>query len=132
MPRRLLVPALLAAALCSPGPALADPAYDSCVEAANGVMPEMGDCGGAWVDREDRRLNAAWTILMTKVDAADKTSLLGEQRAWIAFKDKACEFYVSGDYGQNGTMLFYPTCRAELLAQRTKELKAYGDAIDPQ
>lgn len=131
---RMLVPAAAAMALsCLVAPAArADSRYDACVDAAGAVMPDLGDCGAAWVEREDRRLNAAWTILMTKVDADTKASLLAEQRAWIAFKDKACEFYVTGDYGQNGQMLDYPACRAEVIAQRTAALKAYGQSIDPQ
>jgi uncharacterized protein YecT (DUF1311 family) len=88
--------------------------------------PAWAACGGEWVAREDARLNAAWKRLYAASGSATKKDLLEEQRAWNAFKDKACQFYANGDFGREGQVLHFPSCRAELIARRIATLDSYG------
>lgn len=104
----------------------ADDAYKRCIDASDGTNPAWAACGGAWVAREDAKLNAAWKRLYAVSEPATKKDLLEEQRAWNAFKDKACQFYANGDFGREGQVLHFPSCRAELIAQRTATLDSYG------
>ena len=111
----------------------ADTKYDACVDAAGAVMADMGACGGAWVDREDARLNVAWKQLSAAISDDSKAALLDEQRAWLAYRDKSCVYYLDEvEYGQNGRYLSYPSCRAAIIAQRTQALKDILEAVEPQ
>ena len=113
-------------------PAFADAKYDACVGAVDANMAEMGACGGAWVDREDARLNVAWKKLWAAVSAGSKPALLEEQRAWLGYRDKSCVYYLDAiEYGQNGRYLSYPACRAAIIEQRTKVLKDMMETIAP-
>jgi uncharacterized protein YecT (DUF1311 family) len=107
-------------------PAAADDAYKRCIDASDGTNPAWAACGGEWVAREDARLNAAWKRLYAASGSATKKDLLEEQRAWNAFKDKACQFYANGDFGREGQVLHFPSCRAELIARRIATLDSYG------
>ncbi len=64
--------------------------------------------------------------------AKTRSDLLQEQRGWIAFKDKACLFYANGDSGREGSVLGFPSCRAALIAGRTKELEGYLKDFQPK
>ena len=81
----------------------------------------------------DKALNEAYgeaMATMRRIDAdlpADQAGasdmLRGAQRAWIAYRDKACAAY--GYLAHGGTMepmLIYQ-CNADLTAQRTEELE---------
>jgi uncharacterized protein YecT (DUF1311 family) len=59
---------------------------------------------------------------MKKVSNQSAQSLLDEQRSWVKFKDSACTFYNSGDFGREGQMLRYGECKASIVAQRVKAL----------
>jgi uncharacterized protein YecT (DUF1311 family) len=127
---------LLALALLPPllvQPARADGKYDACIQRDDATMQDMGECGGAWIDREDARLNVAWKKLIAAISAGSKPALLDEQRAWLAFRDKSClAFLDAAEYGQNGRYLSYPACRAAIIEQRTATLKSFVAAISPE
>jgi uncharacterized protein YecT (DUF1311 family) len=55
-----------------------------------------------------------------------------EQRAWNAYKEKACLFWASGEYGTMGSVLSYPPCFARVIELRTGELRAYHEALQEQ
>lgn len=129
---RLLLPFVLLLPLLV-HPARADTKYDACVGAEDATEQDMGECGGAWVDREDARLNVAWKKLTAAIAEDSKEALLDEQRAWLAYRDKSCLFYLDNvEYGQNGRYLSYPACRAAIIEQRTQALKDVLEAIAPQ
>lgn len=71
---------LLALALLSAGPVQADPAYDACADKAASNV-DFSDCGSAWTEREEVRLNALWQRLVPFLPAASKRDMLTEQRA---------------------------------------------------
>ncbi|NGN44071.1 DUF1311 domain-containing protein [Mesorhizobium sp. CGMCC 1.15528] len=122
---KLLVPLALLTAASVASPAFADDVYDKCMKASDGTNASWGQCGGAWMDRADKALNTAWKELHGAVDGDTATALLDEQRAWNDFKEKSCQFYANGEYGREGQVLSYPTCRAEVIEARTADLKAY-------
>ncbi len=117
---RLVVLALVAAS-----PAVADEAYDRCMNASDATNTAWEHCGGEWVAREDVKLTTTWKSLSAVVAGKSKSDLVAEQRAWIAYKDIACNVYADGESGREGHVLQFPVCRAGVLAQRTKDLEQY-------
>lgn len=115
-----------------PGPALADAEYDRCIARSNSTNVEWAACGGAWIEREDRRLNETWRRLLPKLPRQSRADLLAEQRAWIAYKDKACAFYRNGDFGREGQVLHGPCCLAGVIARRRDELADIEAFLAPQ
>jgi uncharacterized protein YecT (DUF1311 family) len=121
---------LALAAILHSAPAKADKAYDACMEHPDGTNPAWGKCGQDWVDREEAKLNATWKKLYAGLSGKTKTDLLNEQRLWNAYKEASCMFHANGDYGREGEVVDFPTCRAGVIAERTKELEAIGKAIN--
>ena len=125
-------PALLALAaaasfLALAAPAKADAPYDACMAKAV-TNPDYGQCGAALVAREDKRLNTVWTRVYAKLEPAQKAELLDEQRAWIAYKDKSCGYWLEGN-GREGQVIHYPACRAEVIADRRAFLEEIGETL---
>lgn len=125
----LLAAAFLAA---SPHSALADDAYDKCIEESDGSNASWGQCGSAYIQRADDALNATWKKVYPETEGQTKADLLAEQRAWVAFREVACAFYANGDYGREGQVLSYPVCVASIIEQRTETLESYGAEFMPQ
>jgi uncharacterized protein YecT (DUF1311 family) len=93
----------------------------------------MGECGGDWVEREDARLNEAWQELLAELPEESEAMLRDEQRAWLAYRDETCLFYLDPMvYGQIGRNLSYPSCRAFIIAQRTAALNEILVSVAPQ
>ncbi|WP_157020312.1 lysozyme inhibitor LprI family protein [Mesorhizobium xinjiangense] len=109
------------------GPAAGDAIYDGCIDKSDGTNAAWAQCGGDWLKREDKKLNATWKTTFAATDGQTKKDILAEQRLWIAYKESACSFYANGDWGREGQVLDYAACRAGVIAARTKELQAYGD-----
>jgi uncharacterized protein YecT (DUF1311 family) len=122
--------AIAALALLAAGPALADEEYDRCIAESDGTNTAWGECGGAWIEREDARLNETWQRLIADAGDRMKADLRAEQRAWIAYKDLSCLFYANGEFGREGQVVSFPACRAEVIAKRTAELETYADLPD--
>lgn len=114
--------------LLQTGEAHADAIYDKCINAASDNA-SWGQCGGALIEREDAKLNAAWKQVYAQTNGQTKVDLLAEQRAWIAFREASCKFYANGDFGREGQVLSYPTCVAQIIADRTDALVALGKAF---
>ena len=127
--RLAAVAALLWGLAAAPG--LADPAYDQCINASS-TNTAWSQCGGEFVQRQDDKLNAVWKKVYALTSGQSKTDLLAEQRAWIAFKDKACRLYANGDYGREGQVLGYPSCLADVITDRTRQLEAIGRQLAPR
>lgn len=50
-------------------------------------------CSGAEADAWDAVLNEAYSSAMDKMDAGKQTALRKAQRAWVAYRDAACEVW---------------------------------------
>ena len=115
-----LAPLLLAAT----APALA-PAKD-CMDTAS-TNADFAICTGAKVTMADARLNQAWKRLFADQGGsatAPGRALLAEQRAWIAFRQKACAEYFLPDAGRESQVIHGPLCIAGIIDARTRDLNA--------
>jgi uncharacterized protein YecT (DUF1311 family) len=129
---RLALPLILIVQLLAL-PARADDTYDVCLREADVSMQDMGACGGAWMEREDARLNDAWQALLEELPEESQPMLRDEQRAWLSYRDKSCLFYLDpANYGSIGRHLSYPSCRAFVIAQRTQALNEILVSVAPQ
>jgi uncharacterized protein YecT (DUF1311 family) len=115
--------------LCAAVPAPADDLYDKCIEESDGTNLEWSRCGGAFIDREDARLNATWKRVLALTSDQTKKDLLAEQRAWNTFKERSCRFYANGEWGREGTVVHFLLCRAAVIADRVKALEFYGEFV---
>jgi uncharacterized protein YecT (DUF1311 family) len=118
---------LMSATMGSTARVQADEAYDACIKASDGSNQAWLQCGNAFVDREKRKLEAAWNTLIESQEGRTRDDLLSEHRAWLQFSDLACEFYNNGDLGREGQVLSYPACKAQVYADRSRVLKTYGE-----
>ena len=104
-----------------------------------GSTAGMGFCLGAEAGWWDDRLNAAYKALVvahTALDAemADLGSaaprrvpaLRDMQRAWIAFRDAACEYEVTGWGGGTGGGPAWAGCILDMTARQALRLEAEG------
>lgn len=111
--------------------AKADSQYDKCMQEA-GSNYDFGICGGAWIAREDAKLNATWKKLYDVAQGQTKKDLLAEQRLWITFRQSACAFYANGDWGREGRVIQAAACQATVIANRTKDLDGYLQSLTKQ
>ena len=131
MPKLSALGALAAATLfIAAMPARADSEYEACI--ANSPEVEFAVCGANWVEREDARLNAAWREVLPLLEARERERLVAEQRAWIRFKDGACEYFYTDYWGTVGRNTWYPRCVADIVIARTVQLRDIKARIDSQ
>lgn len=133
---RLLVPLIILLQLLvlpAHAEAESDAEYDACVEQADAVMPEYGECGGAFLDRKDERLDRILQAVMEAIGENSKEPLRDEQRAWLAYRNKTCLFYLNEmAYGQNGRYLSYYACRVAVIHSRIDALEDVLTTLAPQ
>jgi len=110
-----------AAALAWASPALADDAYDQCMESTS-TNPEWAGCGEAYMKRLDDALNATWEKANASIDVQSRRELRAEQRAWLKFRDSSCLFWASGAYGREGQVVHFYGCRAGVIEARIADL----------
>jgi uncharacterized protein YecT (DUF1311 family) len=85
---------------------------------------QFAACAGSLVKDTDSRLNASWKRLLALVGGSRTTrgaALLDEQRAWIAFRQKACTGFWK-DQGREAQVLHEPLCVAQIIEDRAADL----------
>ena len=98
----------------------------------------MGFCLGAERDWWDDRLNTAYGEVMTRAEAGDAEldsldaagprqagALRDMQRAWIAFRDAACEYEATRWGGGTGAGPAAAQCALTLTARQANQLDGY-------
>jgi uncharacterized protein YecT (DUF1311 family) len=77
-------------------------AYSACIQKAAGMTFAMQDCISDELVQQDKRLNAAYGVLMKspKVSEKRRAQLRDVQRKWIAFRDANCAYYYDPSGGQ--------------------------------
>lgn len=106
------------------------------------VQMEMTYCAEKDWEAADKELNAAYAAAMRQMRQTDtalrevaadlagaEQALKEAQRAWIAYRDKACAAY--GFLARGGTMepmLIYQ-CNADLTRQRTQDLEYLAQGL---
>lgn len=86
---------------------------------------EFAQCTASIVQASDQKLNAAWNRLFRFAGgsrSAKGRALLREQRAWLAFRAKACAGYSTPESGREDQVIHGPLCVAETIDARTAEL----------
>lgn len=121
-----IIAVFLFAALLIPVPALAD-----CSDPQN--QSEMNICAHDAYMAADKELNEVYGRAMAVMKEMDRyleaglkgaaITLRAAQRAWIVFRDKACEAY--GFQARGGSMepMLVGGCLARLTRERTKHLQ---------
>lgn len=126
--RAIVMMAVLAAVtLGSTAGVSADETYRLCIEASDGSNQSWLQCGNAFIEREKRKFEAAWSALIEDQQGQTRDDLLAEHEAWLQFSEAACEFFNNGDLGREGQVLSYPACKAELYAHRSRVLETYSE-----
>jgi uncharacterized protein YecT (DUF1311 family) len=102
------------------------PAFQPCLDKANGVTTDMVNCIGIEIEVQDKRLNAAYKAAMAKQNSARKKELQNVQRLWVQYRDANCGFAFDPD---GGTMAHIETtnCVLAMTEERADELEAIAD-----
>ena len=84
---------------------------------------DMNLCTIDYVKKAELELDAVYKKLMKKISPKGQTKLLAAQNAWIAYREKQCEFntLASLDGSVHPTVVSY--CYADLAHQQTKTLQ---------
>ncbi len=83
----------------------------------------MNACAAKDYDAADVALNTAWRSARSFADAIGKgDALLEAQRAWLTYRDAACDVHASSFEGGSLQPLIRSTCLTELTVQRTRML----------
>ncbi len=122
----IAVAAFLAVSSLTPADAeeLTGKSYAACMGKAGGATFAMQDCIGAELALQDKRLNTAYSALMTSKSLIEKrkAQLRDVQRKWIVFRDANCAFYADPAGGQSAR-LAANECVLTQTAQRAAELE---------
>ena len=111
---------------------------EACYARSGGSNVEYGFCNGAERDDWDARLNTVYQALLVaqaettaelreyRPDAPDQVEMMRDmQRAWIAYRDAACEWeYVQWGGGTGGGPA-HALCMGRLTAQQTLHLEQW-------
>lgn len=131
MPLPHLAPALAAALLIAPAAAQA-------LDCANPqTQADMTQCVAMMYQAADGDLNLAYGMardMARRIDAASGTNgpgaergLRDAQRAWIAFRDLACETESLLAYGGSMQPMLRLSCLERLTRARTEDLRLFGE-----
>jgi uncharacterized protein YecT (DUF1311 family) len=99
------------------------------------TQADMNQCAAEDYRTADAAMNAQWAETRAAMLAWDEATppsdsngaakrLLASQRAWLAYRDAACD--LEGYSAEGGTMqpMMISSCLAELTKRRTEELKS--------
>jgi uncharacterized protein YecT (DUF1311 family) len=91
---------------------------------SNGTMLEMNDCLTAEWKMLDGQLNKSYRVLLAEL--VDGRSLRSAQRAWLDFRDKECDYALSG-LEKGGSLYPYAlhSCRIDLTVKRLKDIDGH-------
>lgn len=114
------------------GPAVAsDAQYTACIDATV-KNDEWAACGGALIERNEAKMDEQLQRLREVSDPETMATIDGEQEAWTAFREAACQIYANAsNFGREGQVLSYPLCKAKLVEERAEQLRDYVRQIDP-
>lgn len=91
------------------------------------VQSLMNACAAKDFATADAALNTAWKPAKSFADAIGQgAALLVAQRAWLTYRDAACDVHASPFEGGSLQPLIYSTCMSELTTQRTRMLLEFN------
>lgn len=111
--------------------------YRKCLKSAD-TTADMSACAGAEVSRQDAKLGVEWKQTLaamrqrveeTGADPSRRNKppdalLLEGQRAWIQYKERACEFWAADEFGSLGRAVSAGECKAMIIAERIEWLQS--------
>jgi len=103
-------------------------AFNTCTntgDAARGVTPAMMECLSAELERQDARLNQAYTMVMKRLSPKRKTALRTSQRKWIRDRDAKCKRAYDAVGGGTASGLEFQGCMTSETIRRTIFLERY-------
>lgn len=92
----------------------------------SGRPSEMAICGAYGSVKADLKLNQVYAQLLSEIGTKTaKAKLISAQRAWIAFKDRTCDFETDGyKKGRDFSPVAF-SCQETYASERTKHLENY-------
>ena len=90
----------------------------------------MNTCAANDFQRADAELNTVYRALMAKVSDSGKLLLQEAQRAWIAYRDKQCEFSTAGSVGGSVHPMVRYQCFAALTKAQVAALRLQLDCVE--
>jgi len=97
------------------------------------TQADMNECAYADFKAADRELNAAYAAAIATAQSWDadaqagaEETLRAAQRAWIAFRDAACEAEAALWGGGSAESMMRSGCLRALTEERTEDLWAYA------
>ena len=100
--------------------------YKNCMDKSGGVTVDMIDCMQAEYEKQDKRLNAVYKVVMKGTEGTRARDLKEAQRAWLKFRDLNCGYIYNGE----GTIarVAGASCLMQMTADRADELQGFGEA----
>lgn len=102
--------------------------YKRCVD-AHTTNRDWAVCGDQEIARQEAEVTDVWKAAyaaMKQNDPKAADDLLREQRAWIRFKDSACDYYYDDKMtGRESQVLDFAICKASLIAERIRFLREF-------
>ena len=91
-----------------------------------GNMSQMRACAGTRLTKADQELNRSYKQLITRLSEKNRRRLRDSQRAWLSYRDKACNYEV-GPSTEGGTLwsMEEALCEEKLTKQRNEILRGY-------
>ena len=88
------------------------------------TQADLNQCAAQRLDQENKAINRVYRDYMAQLSPKQQARLRDVQRAWITYKDRACEFDVSGVEGGSVHSMVLADCLATRTAERRRELEA--------
>jgi len=102
------------------------PAFETCMDKADGVTAATLACMATEHGVQDKRLNAAYKAAMKTAGAQRSDSLKEAQRAWLKFRDLNCAFFGGGEGTIAGVIA--ASCLMQTTAERADELQIFAES----
>jgi uncharacterized protein YecT (DUF1311 family) len=85
----------------------------------------MGQCLELELERQEGRLNQAYRMVMMRLPAARKATLLASERAWVRARKRECDRAYKEMEGGTGDGAAYLMCSSVRAAERTAWLERF-------
>jgi uncharacterized protein YecT (DUF1311 family) len=85
---------------------------------------ELNQQAGVALQDADRKLNAVYTKLRTRLSPESRARLQAAEEAWIRFRDRECAFIGAPTAGGSIHGMIVAQCQARLTLVRVKDLEA--------
>jgi uncharacterized protein YecT (DUF1311 family) len=112
------------------------PEYKKCIKAHDDNR-SWAICGDDEIKRQESFLADTWKTVfddMKEYESINNDNLLAsltrEQENWKKYKDSVCQYYYSLSLGRESAVLAFPSCKAEVIAERVMTLRDLSKDIE--